>query len=199
MSLESKVDDAAGIFMGRCVSQQSQWDAAHKWIVTYSTFEVDQTLKGFPAQRVTVVTPGGSVDGVHQETIGVPKFREGEQHVIFLRDTKIGSTVLDFEQGDYRVTSDDRGTLLAEPAVSAAVLISDSGAPVQPETVRPLAEFQTSIRDRVRKREIEKMEMIRERANQEASLWNVVMRNRGLIALALAGAVLATWQLVKRS
>src|SRR5438046_1724310 len=96
VAFDRKVDDAQSIILGTCVSQESRWDSAHRFIVTYSTFDVEKTLKGFPAQRVTIVTPGGTVGSIHQDTIGVPRFRENEQHVVFVRDTRSGPTVLYF-------------------------------------------------------------------------------------------------------
>lgn len=197
---DQKVQNAAAIVMGKCVAQESRWDDAHRWILTYSTFEVQTTMKGFPTRTITVVTPGGTVDGLHQETVGVPKFREGDEHVLFIRNSKVGPTVLDFEQGDYHVMRDERGDRVVRPAVTSSVLIDmQRGAAVAPEAQRSLDEFETTVREIVRTREIQKMELLKERKRQEASIGAVIARNRVLVIFALLGAILATWQLVKRS
>src|SRR5688572_23965221 len=88
IGFDEKVENAALIIVGKCVGQQSQWDAAHKWILTYSTFRIEKSLKGQFAQEITVVTPGGAVDGIQQDTIGVPKFTVGDEHVLFVKNTK---------------------------------------------------------------------------------------------------------------
>src|ERR1700674_3190956 len=77
---DQKVADADSIVLGRCVGTRSEWDPTHRWIITYSTFQVEKTLKGSPGQQVTVATPGGHVGDVYQDSIGVPKFAEGQEH-----------------------------------------------------------------------------------------------------------------------
>src|SRR5687767_1579887 len=103
VQFEEKVENAATIVVGQLVDQQSRWDGARKNILTYSTFRVEKTLKGQPAQQITIVTPGGTVDNIAQEIIGVPRFEKGEDHVLFVKNTNAGPTVLFLEQGDYRV------------------------------------------------------------------------------------------------
>ena len=194
---EEKVENASAIVLGRCVAQESRWDGAHKWILTYSRFRVEKALKGQPVAELTIVTPGGSVDGTHQDTIGVPKFQEGEDVVLFVRNTKAGPTVLYFEQGAYRIVKEGTERMVV-PATSAAVLIdSQRGKAVTPESPRTLRDFEQGVRDTVRRSEAMRMELI-ERRKQEASFWRTLQRNKALVLLALIGAVLATWQLVKR-
>jgi hypothetical protein len=50
----------------------------------------------------------------------------------------------------------------------------------------------------MRKREAMRMDMMERQKKEETSIWRVVERNKALILLALVGAALATWQLVKR-
>jgi hypothetical protein len=197
VSFEEKVGNAAAIVVGSCVAQESRWDQAHKWILTYSRFRVEKALKGQPVAEMTIVTPGGSVGEIHQETIGVPKFREGEDVVLFVRNTKAGPTVLYFEQGAYRIVKEGSERMVV-PATSAAVLIdTQRGMAVTPESPRTLRDFERVVRETVRRNESVQMELL-ERRKQEASFWRTLQRNKALVALALIGAALATWQLVKR-
>lgn len=198
MKFDDKVENAEAIIIGTCVAQRSEWDAARNWILTYSTFRIEKTLKGMPAQETTIVTPGGTVDGITQEVIGVPRFREGEQHALFVRPSQAGPTVLYLEQGDYKVV-EERGERVVQPAVSSAVLVDTGrGTAVSPERRRPLREFESSVRETVRRREALRMEMIEREKKDQASLRSQIRRNRELLALALIGALLATWQLAKR-
>ena len=198
ISFDDKVHNAQSIVLGTAIRSESRWDESHRWILTYTTFRIEKSLKGFPAQEITLVTPGGTVEGIHQETIGVPRFRNGEERVIFVRNSQAGPTVLYFEQGAYDVLN-VRGERIVKPAVSSAVLIdSQRGMAVSPEEPRSLREFEASVRDSMRRREINRMEMLEREKREQASVLNVLKRNRILVLLALAGAMLATWQLIKR-
>jgi len=199
VTFDDKVDQASAIVLGKCVETTSRWDPSGKWILTYSTFQVERSMKGQPTQQVTLVTPGGVVDGIHQETIGVPKFATGGDHIVFVRNTNAGPTVLYFEQGAYEVER-VRGERVVRPVASAAVLVdTQRGAAVAPEEARTLREFEDAVRTRVRNREaIERMNVLKREQQKQASLINVLRRNKLLVLLALIGAALATWQLVKR-
>jgi hypothetical protein len=201
IDFEEKVEHAASIVMGKCVAQESRWDGTKNWILTYSTFTVEKTLKGQPAQQITLVTPGGTVGNLTQEVIGVPKFREGEEHVVFVRNSQAGPTVLYLEQGDYKVRKDDRGDRIVEPTATAAVMMVDTGrgTTVQAEAPRKLREFEGSVRDTVRRREVMRMQVIEQKKKAETSLWNQLQRNRVLVVLAVLGVLLATWQFARRS
>jgi hypothetical protein len=196
---EDKVDNAASIILGKVTDQSTRWDAAHKWILTYSTFRIEKSMKGQPAQEITIVTPGGVVNGIHQETIGVPKFDVGDDHVVFVRNTHSGPTVLYFDQGDYAVES-VRGDRIVRPAVSNAVLVdTQRGMAVAPESVSTLRDFEERVHERMRaKQEIEHMQIMEQQRRADSSLRSVLERNKLLVALALVGALLATIQLIKR-
>jgi hypothetical protein len=200
IAFDEKVDGAAAIVLGRCVSQHSQWDAEREWILTYSTFSIEKTLKGFPSQEITIVTPGGRVGDIVQEVVGVPRFQRGDERVVFVRNTASGPTVLYLEQGAYQVFEDDRGERIVKPlAPTAAVMDTQRGAVVEAERARPLREFETSVRDTIRRREAIRMEMLERQKKEETSVWSHVQRNRILVALALLGVILATWHFVRRS
>ncbi len=200
-TFDQKVENAAAIVLGKAVKKESRWDDAHRWILTYTTFRIEKTIKGFAGQQeIMIVTPGGEVDGVHQDTAGVPDFVEGSEHVLFIRNTKLGPTVLYFDQGAYDVES-DRGQRIIKPVASDAVTIdTQRGMAVTPEEPRSLDRFERDVRDSERRAIMNRMEMIRkQQAAQAPSLWKTLARNRYLIALALIGAAIATWQFIRRS
>jgi hypothetical protein len=200
MDFDAKVENASSIVLGRCVAQESKWDEGRNWILTYSTFEVERAYKGAPASRITVVTPGGTVGNIAQEVVGVPRFREGEEHVLFVRDSQAGPTVLYLEQGDYRVVRDGRGERVVHPVVSSEVTIDGQrGIALAKETTRPLRDFERLVRDTERRREAIRMEVLERERREEASFWNQVKRNRALVILAVIGVALATWQLVRKN
>lgn len=197
-SFDEKVDNAASIVLGKCVATRSQWDADHRWILTYSTFQVEQAFKGEAPGEITIVTPGGVVDGLHQETIGVPAFRSGEQNVIFTKATNLGPTVLYFDQGTYDVQTGDRGERMVTPRPTGAVLVdSQRGAAYEPEHARPLREFTHQVQESMARTKAEKMELIRAR-EQEQSVAGILLKYKWLIGIAFAGIALATWQLLRK-
>lgn len=194
-SFDEKVENAESIVLGRCVKTESRMDPSGRWIVTYSTFKVDQSLKGQPAPEVTVVTPGGEVNGIHQDTIGVPAFHEGDQNVIFTKSTKIGPTVLFFDQGAYEVKDG-----IVQPVPSEVVRMdTQRGIAVAPEQARTIRDFQAEVRASVGRITANRMEMIRHRDTAQNSIGSVLSRNKLLVAIALLGAALATWQLLRRT
>jgi len=202
-TFEQKVDNAAEIILGKCVRQESRFDATGRWILTYSTFQVEKTMKGWDAgPEVTIVTPGGKVGSIHQDTIGIPAFHPGAENVIFVKNSKLGPTVLYFDQGAYDVTHDERGERIVAPVRSNAVKIdTQRGVAVAPnDTPQPLPQFERQVNDTARELRDRKMRMdtlATEKLRREASLWSVVRENKWTIILALAGIAFATWRLVR--
>ena len=199
VEFDEKVEQAASIVVGRVVSQQSSWDASRQRILTYSKIAVEKTLKGSPAQEITIVTPGGTVGDIAQDYVGVPRFQTGDENVVFVRQTGAGPTVLFFDQGAYRVEKDSGGERIVKPLVSSAVLVDvQRGVAAAPESSRSLRDFERSVRESVGRHELNRMRMI-EKQRDEASIWHHVKRNKAIVVLALLGGLLATWKLVKRT
>lgn len=198
---EEKVDNAVAIVQGRCLKNESRWDASHRWILTYSTFEVLNTFKGAPAQQVTVVVPGGSVGGIHQSSVGLPTFVEGSEHVIFIRNTKVGPTVLYFDQGDYDVRTNERGEKIITPVATGAVHIdAQRGVAVPAESPRDLNTFKTEVDHAIRTADErrQKMEMVPPRKAEGPTLRSMIVDNKLILAALAIGLALAAWQLFRR-
>jgi len=198
-SFDEKVQAAESIILGRCTKTHSQFDPTGRWILTYSTFQIEESMKGLPAPEITIVTPGGEVNGIHQDTIGVPTFRQGEEHVLFVRHSRVGPTVLYFDQGAYDVGTDEQGQKVVKPTPSGAVrLDTQRGVVVAPETEQPLRSFENSVRESIHRTGLNRMGMVPRPQEQQASIWSVIARNKLLATLALIGALIATWRFVRR-
>lgn len=200
VSFDEKVDSAAAIVLGKVVRTESRWDAQHRWILTYSTFAVEKSMKGAAAGELTVALPGGAVGDLHQDTIGMPSFEQGEEHVVFVRNSAIGPTVAFAEQGTYDVTANERGERIVQPhQAEAAVVDEQRGLAVAPEQARTVAQFERDVLASMKRTQFQRMEMIKARqAQQEASLLSLLSRYRLLLGLAVVGAALATWQFLRR-
>ena len=55
-TFDQKVENAASIILGKCVHKESRLDPTGRWIVTFSTFQVEKTMKGTALPEITVVT-----------------------------------------------------------------------------------------------------------------------------------------------
>ncbi len=197
-SFDEKVQAADSIILGRCVKTHTQFDPTGRWILTYSTFQIEESMKGQPSPEVTVVTPGGEVNGIHQDTIGVPSFKQDDERVLFIRFSRVGPTVLFFDQGAYDVGTDGQGKKVVKPTQSDAVRIdTQRGVAVAPEGEQLLRTFENNVKASLHRTALNRMEMVRV-PHDEASVWQVMMNNRLLVALALIGALIATWRLTKR-
>jgi hypothetical protein len=202
-TFDEKVDHAVAIVLGKCVRTESRYDRTGRWILTYATFSVEQTMKGNAAGEITVVTPGGSMNGIHQVTSGVPVFREGDEHVVFLRNTPVGLTPLYFDQGTYNVTTGGHGEKLIVPMPSNVVHIDTqrSMAVVAPaDQPRTLDAFKQAVSVSMNgtAARSQMSAMGRSKPPQQKSFWSTVTENKLLIALAFVGIGIAAWQLLRR-
>jgi hypothetical protein len=84
--LDEIVDKATVAFEGRCVGNRTERDPVSGLVVTYTTFEVVDRLKGDVGATHTIKQIGGSLpDGsFHYKVDGVPTFTVGEDYVVFL-------------------------------------------------------------------------------------------------------------------
>lgn len=200
VNFDDKVGAADAIVLGRCTDTRTTWDDQHRWILTYATFQVEQSVKGAPVREVTVVTPGGSIGDLHQSSVGITPFDKGDERVLFVKNTRLGPTVLYFDQGTYDVSNDARGQRVVTPVMSESVRMdSQTGTIVPLEQARTLRDFIGAVHESERRIDAVRMEML-ERQRQEAKpeVRSVATRYWYLIALAAIGAALATWQILRK-
>ncbi len=109
MSLAQLAQVAPVIVRARCVSITTEWDAGDIWTLT--TFNVLETWKGTSgaavSDMITVRLLGGRVGDLTSQISGVPRFRPGEEVVLFLQSTSRGDlSVVSWEQGTFRIHRD---------------------------------------------------------------------------------------------
>lgn len=201
-TFDEKVENANAIVYGKVVKQEARWDPQHRWILTYTTLSVEKSLKGVTPPEVTIVTPGGKVGEVYQDTIGIPDFKIGDENAVFVRNTNVGPTVLYFDQGAYEIAKDSRGNRMVLPVETDAVRVdTQRGLAVAPEEPRTLREFEAAVRESER-RMIQKQQMavLKDRRARESkpSLWQDIADNAWIVAIAVLGAVVASIPLFKR-
>lgn len=200
-TFDEKVESSPAIILGRCVKTESKFDPSNRWILTYSTFRVEKAFKGSPVQEITVVTPGGRVGDIHQDTIGMPAFAEGSENVVFIKNSRLGPTVSYADQGAYSVMRGDGGRRLIGPVPTSAVRLDrQRGVAVAPESSRSLEDFETEVRTSMRRSAVQRMELVEaQRRTAETTSFRSLLKQYGAIfVLAALGLALATWHLTRR-
>jgi hypothetical protein len=103
------------IAVGKVKELKSEWVSGKKAIVTRVTLDVDEFLKGGAGQTLTVLVPGGEVDGVGEWYSHTARFKKDEDVVLFAK--KQGTS-------DFRVTGGESGKLIVtkDPRTGASVV-----------------------------------------------------------------------------
>jgi hypothetical protein len=103
MSLAQMSQAAQAIVRARCLGSATGWDAGEIWTLT--SFEVDEVWRGSPPARITVRLLGGRIGNLTSSVSGVPRFRSGEDVILFLERTPRGDfSVVSWEQGTFRIS-----------------------------------------------------------------------------------------------
>lgn len=105
--LEEMADSSAIAFEGRCTGNRSEVDAVTGLVVTFTTFEVTEVLKGQVGATHEIKQVGGALpgDGAQFHVMGVPRFELGEEYVVFLAGvSSVGfSSPIGLAQGRFKV------------------------------------------------------------------------------------------------
>jgi hypothetical protein len=105
--------EADAIFVATVSQVQSRWvDDRRSGIETLVTFTDVMPLLGAAEDELTLRFSGGSVDGVREEFVGVPRFAPGERVVLFTRQGHRVSPVVGFSQGCFRVLEGPSGPVV---------------------------------------------------------------------------------------
>jgi hypothetical protein len=89
----------------RCLANSTGWDAGEIWTLT--NFEITETWRGSASGRIRVRLLGGKVGNLTSSVSSVPRFRPGEEVVLFLEPTKRGDySVVGWQEGTFRIRRD---------------------------------------------------------------------------------------------
>jgi hypothetical protein len=103
MSLEKMSQTAPVIVRARCIENSTGWDAGEIW--TFTSMQVEEIWKGSAPARILVRLLGGRVGDITSSVSGIPRFRAGEEVVLFLEPTVRGDfSVVSWQQGTFRVS-----------------------------------------------------------------------------------------------
>lgn len=83
------IDQAEQIFRGRVVAQETEWAGGGadvpRHLVTFVTFQVEESFRGGASGQVRLRLFGGRKDGRSQRIAGMPEFRVGDAEILFVR------------------------------------------------------------------------------------------------------------------
>lgn len=199
MQFEDKVGRADAVVLGEVVRTSSRFAEGGKWIVTDTTLKVEKTFKGTSSEEVVLTTPGGSVGGIHQQTVGVPRFEDGAERVLFLKQMKDGgTTIVGMAQGAYEVTKGTDGKQLVQPMSSELILVDERTGMVvaAEETRKTVDQFEAAVRNASDKRPMIQAASsvtarIHGRAEQADPFAAFVEENKTILLLLGIGALLS--------
>ena len=101
------------IFQGKCIDNRSERETNTRLIVTYTTFEVHETLKGKLGATHVIKQIGGTLknENASFNVEGVPTFTVGEEYVVFLTGVSSAgfSSPLGLSQGRFSITTGPSG------------------------------------------------------------------------------------------
>jgi hypothetical protein len=110
MSVAKMTRAAELVVRAQCVANSTAWDEGEIW--TFTSFTVEDSWKGAPsgaAQQLTVRLLGGAVGNLSSTVSGVPRFRPGEEVILFLQATARGDySIVSWVQGTFRIHRDAR-------------------------------------------------------------------------------------------
>ena len=115
LTLDNVIDGAAIAFQGRCLESRSEVDAATGLVVTLTTFEVEDRLKGEVGERHVIKQLGGQVGNLVRRVDGIPTFKPGERYVVFLYGVSAAgfSSPVGLSQGRFEVRAGEGGLQVA--------------------------------------------------------------------------------------
>lgn len=116
-SMEQIARESDAVVVGKVAGLSSEWNEARTRIQTRVTISVDQSLKGDASVKsLTVIVPGGEVDGVGEVYSHAPRFLRDEAVVVFAKKNASGFyQVSEGSEGKYSIHKDD---------ISGAMLVS---------------------------------------------------------------------------
>ncbi|MDQ6654879.1 MAG: hypothetical protein M3Y80_03585 [Verrucomicrobiota bacterium] len=159
-TFDQLVGQAQLIFQGSVTDVKSQWigEGAQRHIVTYVTFQIEDSLKGDAGSSYTIRMLGGTVGDQTMEVSDSPKFKVGDDDILFVenngsqfiplvgimhgrfhvqKDAQTNADVVTSEHGEPLGDLSKLGK--EEPATNGG----DVGAPIAKSL--PLSEFKTAI------------------------------------------------------
>jgi hypothetical protein len=140
LDLPELVRQSQHIAVVEVASVRSAWDERHERI--YSTIELKvieswkagAPMAGVPADRLTIVQPGGTVGDISMTVTGLGSFAQGERTLVFLRGPANRAQVVGMTQGKrpVRFEAGSKRWMVSPPDLRSATLVKPPAAGAVP-------------------------------------------------------------------
>jgi hypothetical protein len=141
LTLDDLAKRSQNIVQGIVRGSRTYWSPDGKLILTNTTIEVTESIKGQAARTVEVTTVGGQIGDTVLHVGGMPAFIPGENTIVFVENSRGYLTVLGMSQGKFTVAN-------GEVANSLSELTFPDGRPAR-TTRMPEQTFKSEIRSLV--------------------------------------------------
>jgi hypothetical protein len=105
LTLEDLATRSQTIVQGTVRGSRSYWSPNGKLILTNTTIEVSESIKGQSTRTVEVTTVGGRIGDTVLHVGGMPAFAPGESTIVFTQRANGYLTVLGMSQGKFSVSN----------------------------------------------------------------------------------------------
>ena len=146
MDIPALTAASSEVIRARVASSRAEWSGDHRRIVTHVTIDVLETWKGQAPEQITVLQPGGELDGLVQDVSGVAQLKPGEEVVLFLARAGPDHRVVGLAQGVYRVSGGPAPRALPA-SVQDLELVSPPGRTVGPRVPVALSQLRTQVKE----------------------------------------------------
>ena len=131
LSLDDMITRSTSIVRGKVTASWAAFTGSV--IYTHYQIQVGEQFKGVTRNSVEVMTPGGTVKGLHQSFSGSPVLNQGDEFVFFLWTGKTGITwITGLTQGLFSLAGEDGTDLMATRSASRELMLDrDTSRPVK--------------------------------------------------------------------
>lgn len=129
MTTTSLAKESNDIVVAKCISSEAKKDDKTGFIFTYTTFEIEESLKEkYKDGNLVLRTIGGQVGDMKVNVSDMPEFVENEEVVLFLGPVNTeGYPVLQsFTRGVYKIKEDESGKKVVATPISGLNLFRDN-------------------------------------------------------------------------
>jgi hypothetical protein len=148
MDVAVLTQNASDVVRARVTSTRPAWTEDGRRLMTVVEVGVLESYKGAARGRLTILQPGGELDGVGQRVSGVARLDVGEEVVLFLERQGPVHRVVGLAQGVYRVNRE--GAPEAARALPATLegldLVAPGGQRLRQRAPMPLDALSAAVR-----------------------------------------------------
>lgn len=107
LSLKQLADSAHAIVRAEAISNVPMWHDGEIWAIT--TFRIEENWKGHASPQIEGWMIGGHAGRITSHVAGAPRFRPGEEAILFLEPTRDGEiSITAWGEGTFRIRRDPR-------------------------------------------------------------------------------------------